>query len=89
LDNACRKQQLGEGWFDSFDLVPKKALSLTIPAIMNAKTISCVVPDTRKADAVYKTLYKPISTECPASILRKHSDTILFLDKNASSRINF
>lgn len=80
LDYNCRMQQYGEGWFPTLEDVPKEALSLTITAIMNCKAISCVVPDERKAQAVYNTLYGEISTECPATILRQHSDCRLFLD---------
>ena len=87
LDEMCRKQQLGEGWFKTLNDVPTHALSLTIPAIMNSKSISCVVPDKRKADAIYNTLYGPVKTICPASILRKHGDAYLFLDKNSAVRI--
>jgi len=87
LDEACRKQQLGEGWFPTFDDVPTHALSLTIPAIMRAKTISCVVPDERKAQAVYETLYGKISTVCPASILRRHQNAILWLDEGAATKV--
>ncbi len=87
LDEACRNQQLGEGWFATFADVPKEALTLTIPAILNCKAISCVVPDERKADAVYNTLYAEISTRYPASILRTHPETLLFLDVEAASRI--
>jgi glucosamine-6-phosphate deaminase len=87
LDDACRNQQLGEGWFPTFEDVPKKALSLTIPAIMRCKTISCVVPDDRKAEAVKNALYAEISTACPATILRKHSDTKIFLDASAASHL--
>lgn len=88
LDHACRMQQLGEGWFPTFDLVPTEAVSLTIPAIMRCKTISCVVPDKRKAQAVYNTLYNKISTDCPASILRQHPDAVLFLDRSSASLID-
>ena len=88
LDDACRNQQLGEGWFPTFEDVPKKALSLTIPAIMRCKTISCVVPDERKAEAVKNALYAEISTACPATILRKHSDTKMFLDTSAASQLD-
>jgi len=88
LDDACRNQQFGEGWFPTFDDVPKVALSLTIPAIMRCKTISCVVPDERKAEAVKNSLYAEISTECPATILRKHSDTKLFLDTASASLLD-
>ena len=87
LDDDCRKQQLGEGWFPTFDDVPTHALSLTITAIMNCKTISCVVPDERKAKAVYNTLNLEISTACRATILRNHPDTVLFLDKTSASLI--
>ena len=87
LDEACRKQQLGEGWFPTFDAVPTHALSLTISAIMRCKHISCVVPDERKAEAVYNTLNADISTACPATVLRNHSDTILYLDAGAAKRL--
>jgi len=87
LDPMCRQQQLGEGWFNVLEEVPTHALTLTIPAIMKCKTISCVVPDLRKADAVFNTLYGNISTSCPASILRKYPNTILFLDSNAASKL--
>jgi len=88
LDEACRKQQLSEGWFKSLHEVPSHALTLTIPAIMNCQSISCVVPDSRKADAVYNTIHGPINTKCPASILRKHNDSTLFLDQNSAKRLN-
>lgn len=87
LDEACRKQQLGEGWFPTFDDVPTHALSLTIPAIMGCKAISCVVPDERKSEAVYKTLHAEISTACPATILRTHPNTILYLDEGSASKL--
>lgn len=87
LDEDCRNQQLGEGWFPTLDDVPKQALTLTIPAIMSCKTISCVVPDERKAVAIHNTLYGEIGIKCPATILRTHSDTQLFLDTNSASRL--
>lgn len=87
LDEACRRQQLGEGWFPIFDDVPTHALSLTIPAIMSCKHISCVVPDERKAKAVFNTINAEISTACPATILRTHTDTILYLDINSASKL--
>ncbi len=87
LDEACRKQQLGEGWFPTFDDVPTHALSLTIPAIMSCKHISCVVPDERKAEAVFNTVNAEISTACPATILRTHAATILYLDKNSAAKL--
>ncbi len=88
LDAACRRQQLGEGWFPTLEDVPKEALSLTIPAIMRCRAISCVVPDERKAEAVFNTLNATISTRCPATILRKHSRAVLFLDPGAASKLS-
>jgi glucosamine-6-phosphate deaminase len=87
LDDACRKQQLGEGWFPTFNDVPTHALSLTIPAIMNCKQISCVVPDERKAEAVYQTIYAEISTKCPATVLRNHQNCILYLDQHSAGKL--
>ena len=85
LDEACRQQQLGEGWFPTLEDVPKEALTLTVPAIMRSKVISCVVPDQRKAKAVHDALYNKIDTSCPASILRKHAAAHLLLDEAAAS----
>lgn len=89
LDEACRKQQLGEGWFPAFDDVPTHALSLTIPAIMGCKAICCVVPDERKAEAVYNTLNAEISNTCPSTVLRTHPDTDLYLDAEAASKLEY
>lgn len=87
LDEACRLQQLGEGWFPTLNDVPTHALSLTVPGIMRAERICCVVPDERKATAVSRSLYGPISEKCPASVLRRHIDCTLFLDEPAASMI--
>lgn len=87
LDEDCRRQQLGEGWFPTLEDVPEEAISLTIPAIMNCAVISCMVPDKRKARAVYNTLYSEISTACPATILRNHPNTVLFLDQNSATEL--
>lgn len=87
LDEGCRRQQLGEGWFPTLSDVPTHALSLTIPAIMACKAISCVVPDERKAEAVSNTLNAEISTACPATILRTHPNCILYLDTGAASKL--
>jgi len=88
LDEACRLQQLGEGWFPTLNDVPSHALSLTVTGIMRARKISCVVPDDRKADAIRKTLYEPVSEKCPATILRKHEDCTLFLDASSAGKIS-
>jgi glucosamine-6-phosphate deaminase len=87
LDKECRQQQLGEGWFQTLDDVPTHALSLTVPAIMRANTISCVVPDKRKAMAVHNTIHADISEKCPATILRTHPDCTLFLDVNSAEML--
>ncbi len=87
LDEKSRMQQVNEGWFGTLEEVPRQALSLTIPAIMRSKTISCVVPDQRKAEAVSHAIFGPISTQCPASILRTHPDAVLFLDQYSASGI--
>ena len=87
LDEICRKQQVGEGWFPDIEHVPKKAVTLTITAIMDCKTICCTVPDERKSEAVHRTLSGSIQDACPASILRKHPDAVLFLDSFAARKI--
>ena len=84
MDEVCRMQQVGEGWFPNIIHVPKKAVTLSIPTIMKCKTLCCTVPDERKAQAVYNTLSGEISASCPASILRKHDDAVLFLDSFAA-----
>lgn len=83
LDEACRRQQVGEGHFATMADVPQQALSLSIPAILRARAISCVVPDARKAEAVRCTLEGPISPDCPASALRRHPACRLYLDTNS------
>jgi glucosamine-6-phosphate deaminase len=88
LDDACRKQQLGEGWFPTLADVPTHAITLTVPAIMRAKSISCVVPDARKADAVRNTMHDPVSPACPATILRTHNDCVLWIDSLSASKLN-
>ena len=83
LDHACRMQQLGEGWFPSLDDVPEHAVTLTVPAIMASRAISCVVPGRRKLAAVIDTLNGDITEACPASVLRRHNDATLFLDSES------
>lgn len=87
LDDACRRQQLGEGWFKTLADVPTEALTLTVPAIMRCKKIFSIVPDGRKAQAVYDALKGPVSTKCPASILRTHGDVTLYLDRDSAALI--
>src|SRR6185312_8880770 len=84
LDEACRRQQLGEGWFASFDDVPKEAISMSVRQILKSESILCIVPDTRKAAAVKAAVEGPITPHVPASILRTHPDVRLFLDRNSA-----
>lgn len=85
LDEACRKQQLGEGWFPTFDDVPKQAISMGVKQILKSKAIINTVPDTRKAQAVKGAIEGPLTNTCPASILRTHADCHTFLDENSAS----
>jgi glucosamine-6-phosphate deaminase len=80
LDQACRRQQVGEGWFSSIDEVPKRAISISIPWLLKSGEILCVVPDRRKAEAVRACLQGPVSPMAPASILRVHPNAHIFLD---------
>ena len=84
LDEACRRQQFGEGWFKSLDDVPRRAISMTVRQILKSREIVCVVPDARKAQAVAKCLQGEISPMAPASILRTHPNTIIYLDRDSS-----
>jgi len=84
LDEACRRQQLGEGWFKSLDDVPQRAISMSIRQIMKSKNIICAIPDSRKAQAVKDCLEGDISPNHPASILRNHESVFLFLDRNSA-----
>jgi glucosamine-6-phosphate deaminase len=87
LDLVSRQQQVRDGCFKSLREVPQKAITLTIPAILSAKFIYCMVPALSKAEAVKRTLEEPISTSCPASILRKHENAILFLDRDSAKLV--
>ena len=80
LDEKSRNQQVHDGCFDSLNKVPKKAITLTIPVLFNADFIFCVVPGNTKAEAVKETLKGRIDSNCPASVLRMHSNATLFLD---------
>ena len=85
LDEACRKQQVGEGWFATTTDVPRQALSMSIPQIMKSRRIVCTVPDQRKAVAVQKTVEGPVTNMSPASIMQKHTDCGIFLDPASAS----
>jgi glucosamine-6-phosphate deaminase len=81
LDRDCRKQQLNEGWFNTIDDVPSRAISMSIKQILKSKYIICSVPDKRKAKAVKDCLEHPVSNLYPASILQHHNHCTFFLDK--------
>ena len=87
LDEACRRQQVGEGWFENFAQVPTRAISMP-RQILKACEIIAAVPDQRKAQAVRACLEGPISPMFPASILRQHPNTTLYLDRNSASLLN-
>jgi glucosamine-6-phosphate deaminase len=85
LDDACRRQQFGEGWFKTLDDVPREAISMTVRQILKAGHIICTVPDKRKAQALKACLEGEIGPMFPASILRTHPSCTLFLDKDSAS----
>jgi len=84
LDEACRTQQVGEGWFAGLDDVPRQAISMSVRQILKSREIICLVPDRRKAKAVRACLEDPISPMAPASILRTHARTTLYLDADSA-----
>jgi glucosamine-6-phosphate deaminase len=88
LDEACKQQQVNEGCFDKVSSVPNDALTLTIPALLRASYILCMVPGAAKAQAVYHTLRSDISEEYPSTILRTHSNTFLFLDRESVAAVS-
>jgi glucosamine-6-phosphate deaminase len=85
LDPVCRQQQVNDGCFPSLAEVPRHALSLTLPVFAGAGLLACIVPTSRKARAVKDTLLGPVGTSCPATLLRGHPNSFLFLDAAAAS----
>lgn len=86
LDERCKKQQLGEGWFATMADVPNQAISMTVYQIMQSRAILSVVPGLRKAQAIQNTLEAPqVTNRIPATKLREHSDWVLFLDSDSAS----
>lgn len=88
LDDRCRQQQVGEGWFARLADVPETAISMSVRQILKARSIVCVVPDRRKADAVRASIEGPVDPMTPASILRRHPDLTIYLDRESSSLLN-
>lgn len=85
LDEACRRQQAGEGHFDSVDTVPREAVTVTCSELLKIKAWITCVPDRRKAEAVHNALEGPITTACPASIIREHPNATVYLDEESAS----
>ncbi len=87
MDLKCRQQQVNDGCFEALNKVPTKALSMTIPTIMSAERIFCIVPGKTKSEAVAKTINGKITTECPASILRQHKQAVLYLEPDSAEKL--
>lgn len=85
LDEACRRQQLGEGWFPTLEDVPRRAISMSIPQILKSREILCIVPDARKAQAVHDCLEGAVSPRHPASALQRHPRTTVYLDEASAA----
>lgn len=88
LDEPCRRQQVGEGWFTDISEVPQRAISMSVRQILKAKEIICVVPDARKAQAVKLCLEGEVGPMAPASILRTHPRTTVFLDTDSAASLS-
>ena len=88
LDEACRRQQMGEGWFEILEEVPLQAISMSIRQIMKIENIVCSVPDLRKAEAVESAIEGPVTPDLPASILQHHQKVKVFLDQKAASGLS-
>jgi glucosamine-6-phosphate deaminase len=88
LDEACRKQQMGEGWFKTLEDVPRKAISMSIKQIMKSRKIICTVPDQRKAEAVKNCQEGIVTNLHPASILQNHPDCTIYLDEDSASLLS-
>lgn len=88
LDEKCRRQQFGEGWFPTFEDVPQTAISMSVRQIMKSKLLVLSVPDARKADAVREALEGPVSNLCPASIVQQHPACRVFLDDESAGKLS-
>jgi len=85
LDEVCRRQQLGEGWFATLEDVPRQAISMSIRQIMKSRYIVCAAPDRRKAEPLKKAVEGEVTNKVPASILQEHPHCRMFLDEPAAS----
>jgi glucosamine-6-phosphate deaminase len=87
LDTVCRQQQAAEGWFQTLEEVPARAITLTIPTILRVPKLILTIPGSRKAEIVRRMLTEPISTDCPATILRRHRDATVYIDSAAAAEL--
>lgn len=87
LDEACRRQQVGEAWFSDVSQVPRQALSMSVRQVLKAREVLAVVPDTRKAEAVKACFEGEVSPTAPASVLRNHPDATIYLDVHSAARL--
>ena len=87
LDEACRRQQVGEGWFPDVESVPTRAISMSCRQILKSRRLLAIVPDARKAAAVKAAVEGPVDPRAPASILQTHRDVTLFLDRESSATL--
>jgi glucosamine-6-phosphate deaminase len=85
LDEACRRQQLGEGWFKTLEEVPRRAISMSVRQIMKSAAIICVAPETRKAQVMKRCLEGPVSPMAPSSILQQHNRAFIYLDPDSAA----
>lgn len=88
LDVVSRQQQVNDGCFAALSEVPETAVTLTVPALMQATYVYCMVPGTHKAEAIYHTLHDPVSEKYPSTVLREHSHAILYLDRESAAQLN-
>jgi glucosamine-6-phosphate deaminase len=87
LDEACRRQQVGEGWFPDFDSVPTRAISMSVRQVLKSKEILAIVPGPKKAHAIHKCFDGPVTNTAPSSILRTHANTTIYLDKDSAAQL--
>jgi len=87
LDEVCRQQQVNDGCFNSFSEVPERALTLTVPTLFSASYLFCMVPGKTKATAVYNTINQSVVEKYPATILRKHKNAILYIEKDSACNL--
>ncbi|MHB1938140.1 MAG: glucosamine-6-phosphate deaminase [Acidobacteriaceae bacterium] len=87
LDKVCRQQQAAEGWFKNFQEVPERAMTLTIPALFRVPRLIASVPGPRKAAIVRRALEAPVTSDCPATLLRTHPNATVYLDRESAAQV--